>query len=885
METRMTISRILIFVLLLLFTSPITSHPHSLKSEQNYYLMLSIDGTITLLNDSTPLWHSTLSRPLIETKINVKTLNFNEENILPGEDAKLYLINSQKEQFTLLNYTISEMVNNKKLIETFSTKDKFFIGKKIKTYFIYDLQSGKDIFSTNNSNSSQFLFFTRNDYVLYYMHNDSVLFWNATQSTFDISTNIKNGENEEITDKDKAIYESNKNKCYYFYKLNKSNGNFVLLSDSSSNMFNYDINTYQLNQSSFSFRFYLTVLIFILSVVTTSSILYSISNKTQSQTDTKSELLPKVSSSPILSYKKTDSSNSSDISNISTISLMNKSFDDYPIKQNRTFNRSIGCFAAHKNSAPEIERKHINTNKSKNSYEDDYYDYYDEQLASNKEYKMNPIDSTSPKKEQCATSIRTYLSSSRKQSESVFINKKKFKASEAELHLLKELSERYLNDKSKSSSDSLYKFHQCANISDKYYEIYKMINKNNNDDDDSTSNIIPNDVIKSNHNFSLCDTGRFINNFDNIQLIDKGGFGVVFKAMHKIDGCYYAIKVIKFELNIDDKISKIKEVDEIKTMMKVEHKNIVRYITCWFEFEDSSLFGKRQRALSLDEQDYKKKSRKRLIEDTNSDLELVVNEDNDYFNSNSSDRKDLNLYDDDNDNNFDSYSFNDDDRKGSIVFEENDSSKEANDDEGMSMKNTKSKLRLNSKKKTYPLYFYMQMEYCEACPLSFFLQNRKSKTERNIITYLFHQITKAIFHIHSKGIIHRDLKPANIFLNSEYKIKIGDFGLASEKKVTNDKVGTFLYQSPEQLEEKNYNEKVDIYALGLILLEMCLIFNTESERRITLMNVRKGVIPEEMKEYPNEYVLVKKMTMEDEEKRPSIEEVMKSNEMEEMMKM
>ena len=69
--------------------------------------------------------------------------------------------------------------------------------------------------------------------------------------------------------------------------------------------------------------------------------------------------------------------------------------------------------------------------------------------------------------------------------------------------------------------------------------------------------------------------------------------------------------------------------------------------------------------------------------------------------------------------------------------EENASSKEANDDEGMSMKNTKSKLRLNSKKKTYPLYFYMQMEYCEGCPLSFFLQNRKSKTERNIITYLF----------------------------------------------------------------------------------------------------------------------------------------------------
>ena len=112
-----------------------------------------------------------------------------------------------------------------------------------------------------------------------------------------------------------------------------------------------------------------------------------------------------------------------------------------------------------------------------------------------------------------------------------------------------------------------------------------MINKNNNDDDDSTSNIIPNDVIKSNHNFSLCDTGRFINNFDNIQLIDKGGFGVVFKAMHKIDGCYYAIKVIKFELNIDDKISKIKEVDNNDELYEyMRHQNPLKYDYDYYEY-------------------------------------------------------------------------------------------------------------------------------------------------------------------------------------------------------------------------------------------------------------------------------------------------------------
>ena len=217
MEALKTISRILILTLFLFFISPIRSHPHSLEPTHNLYLMLSIDGTITLLNNSIPLWHSSLSRPLIETKINVKTLNFNEENILPGEDAKLYLINSQKDQFTLLNFTISEMVTSKKLIETYSTKEKYFIGKRIKTYFIYDLLTGKDIFTNDNSNSSHLLFFTRNDYILYYKHNDSVLYWNATQSTFDISTNIKNNVKEEITEQDRKVYEKYKNNCYKIF--------------------------------------------------------------------------------------------------------------------------------------------------------------------------------------------------------------------------------------------------------------------------------------------------------------------------------------------------------------------------------------------------------------------------------------------------------------------------------------------------------------------------------------------------------------------------------------------------------------------------------------------------------------------------------------------
>ena len=77
-----------------------------------------------------------------KVKLNVKNLNFEEENILPGEDGNLYLINSKKEKFTLLNYTIKDIVNNE--ILTFEKEKKnFFTKKKIIHSFGIDFFSGK----------------------------------------------------------------------------------------------------------------------------------------------------------------------------------------------------------------------------------------------------------------------------------------------------------------------------------------------------------------------------------------------------------------------------------------------------------------------------------------------------------------------------------------------------------------------------------------------------------------------------------------------------------------------------------------------------------------------------------------------------------------------
>ena len=118
---------------------------------------------------------------------------------------------------------------------------------------------------------------------------------------------------------------------------------------------------------------------------------------------------------------------------------------------------------------------------------------------------------------------------------------------------------------------------------------------------------------------------------------------------------------------------------------------------------------------------------------------------------------------------------------------------------------------------------------------------------------LFRQILQGLAHIHAASIVHRDLKPENIFIDSDGDVRIGDFGLArpgdyrtfapvngrGAKEVfgtfTKD-VGTASYIAPEVRSAGNgkYNEKADMYSLGVIFLEMNVSFSTGMERAETL---------------------------------------------------
>eukprot|EP00741_Cyanophora_paradoxa_P006399 tig00001001_g6203.t1 len=109
-------------------------------------------------------------------------------------------------------------------------------------------------------------------------------------------------------------------------------------------------------------------------------------------------------------------------------------------------------------------------------------------------------------------------------------------------------------------------------------------------------------------------------------------------------------------------------------------------------------------------------------------------------------------------------------------------------------------------------------------------QRRRARREplsEDEIWGIFLQICNAVEYIHSKRIIHRDLKSLNVFLTADGVVKVGDFGVGREKErdaqLVTSFYGTPLYLSPEQVDNKPYNEKVDVWSLGVILYELAAL--------------------------------------------------------------
>ncbi|KAB0368554.1 hypothetical protein FD755_019588, partial [Muntiacus reevesi] len=123
---------------------------------------------------------------------------------------------------------------------------------------------------------------------------------------------------------------------------------------------------------------------------------------------------------------------------------------------------------------------------------------------------------------------------------------------------------------------------------------------------------------------------------------------------------------------------------------------------------------------------------------------------------------------------------------------------------------------------------YIVMDYCEGGDLFKRINAQKGILfQEDQILDWFVQICLALKHVHDRKILHRDIKSQNIFLTRDGTIQLGDFGIArvlnSTVELARTCIGTPYYLSPEICENKPYNNKSDIWALGCVLYEMCTL--------------------------------------------------------------
>ena len=184
-------------------------------------------------------------------------------------------------------------------------------------------------------------------------------------------------------------------------------------------------------------------------------------------------------------------------------------------------------------------------------------------------------------------------------------------------------------------------------------------------------------------------------------------------------------------------------------------------------------------------------------------------------------------------------------------------------------------------------YLYIIMEYCYGGDLFSYLENRHFRLTEKRASTIIHQMSTAVYYMHSFGVVHRDLKPENVLMTSteeDSDIRILDFGLSKilgPYEKCDEPYGTLTYCAPEIIVDEPYSKPVDLWSLGVMTYLMVsgkLPFNSEDENEIarqvvydepnyTRNPIWKTISPECLD-------FIKRLLEKDQNKRMTIKEVL-----------